>query len=201
MKKQYEKLKDFFLFLSAFVPMFILIFVKLVVDMMNNNLHFNVLNTLNFVTLILLIGLGIFGLIWNIHSKEGTKEITIIAKSNITDQHFLGYFSLFVLFALQLDLSLVSGYCTFVLIMIFIGIVYIKNSLFYINPLLNILGYNFYDITYTIEGESQHKQTKMFYKGDLKEGKPYYINIKNDNFTFIDKQVHKRRKKVHSNSK
>ena len=196
MKKNIEKFKDFFLFLSAFVPMFVLIFVKLVVDMMNNNLTFNVLNTLNFVTLILLIALGIFGLIWNIHSKEGTKEITIITKSNITDQHFLGYFSLFVLFALQLDLSLVSGYCVFVLIIIFIGIVYIKNALFYINPLLNILGYNFYDITYTVEGNSEKRQTKMFYKGELKEGKPYYINIKNDNFTFIDKQVYKRKKKA-----
>ncbi len=165
MKRQNENLKDFFLFLSAFVPMFVLIFVRLIVDMMNHNLSFNVLNTLNFVTLILLIALGIFGLIWNIRSKEGTKEITIISRSNITDQHFLGYFSLFVLFALQLDLSLVSGYCTFVLIIIFIGIVYIKNSLFYINPLLNILGYNFYDITYTLEGEKEKRQTKMFYKG------------------------------------
>lgn len=195
MKRHINHLKDFFLFLSAFVPMFVLIFVKLVVDMLNHNLSFNVLNTLNFITLLLLIGFGIFGLIWNIKSKEGTKEITIVKLSNITDQHFLGYFSLFVLFALQLDLSLVSGYCTFVLIMIFIGIVYIKNSLFYINPLLNILGYNFYDITYTIEGKSAQGQTKMFYKGELKEGKPYYINIKNDNFTFIDKQVHKRKKK------
>lgn len=195
MKHQKENFKDFFLFLSAFVPMFVLIYVKLVVDMLNRNLTFNVLNTINFVTLILLVGLGIFGLIWNIHSKEGTKEITIIKLTNITDQHFLGYFSLFVLFALQLDLSLVSGYCTFVLIMIFIGIVYIKNCLFYINPLLNILGYNFYDITYTVEGSTEKRQTKMFYKGTLKEGKPYYINIKNDNFTFIDKQVHKRRKK------
>lgn len=195
MKRNIEILKDFFLFLSAFVPMFVLIFVKLVVDMMNHNLSFNVLNTLNFVTLLLLIGWGIFGLIWNIKSKEGTREINIVKLTNITDQHFLGYFSLFVLFALQLDLSLVSGYCTFILIMIFIGIVYIKNSLFYINPLLNILGYNFYDITYTLEDGKEKRQTKMFYKGELKEGTPYYINIKNDNFTFIDKQVHKRKRK------
>lgn len=194
MKRQNENLKDFFLFLSAFVPMFILIFLKLVIDMMNHNLTFNVLNTLNFITLILLIVLGICGLVWNIYSKEGTREITIIECKNITDQHFLGYFSLFVLFALQLDLSLVSGYCTFILIMIFIGIVYIKNSLFYINPLLNILGFNFYDITYTLEGEKEKRQTKMFFKGKLKEGKPYYVNIKNDNFTFIDKQVYKKKK-------
>ena len=183
-----EELKDLFLFLSAFVPMFVLIFVKLVVDMLNDNLHFNVLNTLNFITLILLIASGIGGLCWNIHSKSKTKEIVIITKQNITDQHFFGYFSLFVLFALQLDLSLVSGYCTFVLIMIFIGIVYIKNSLFYINPLLNILGYNFYDITYCHAGEKTEHEAKMFFKGELKEQSTYYINSKNQNFNFIDKR-------------
>ena len=68
-----EKLKDLSLFLSAFVPMFVLIFVKLVVDMINHNLHFNVLNTINFVTLILLIGCGIGGLWWNISAKKKTK--------------------------------------------------------------------------------------------------------------------------------
>lgn len=183
-----EKLKDLSLFLSAFVPMFVLIFVKLVVDMLNHNLYFNVLNSLNFSTLILLIGAGIGGLCWNIKSKNRTKQIVIISKQNITDQHFFGYFSLFVLFALQLDLSLVSGYCTFVLIMIFIGIVYIKNSLFYINPLLNILGYNFYDITYTLAGDKTEHEAKMFFKGELKENATYYINAKNQNFNFIDKR-------------
>ena len=183
-----EKLKDLSLFLSAFVPMFVLIFVKLVVDMLNNNLHFNVLNSLNFVTLIILIISGIVGLWWNIKAKKRTKEIVIVEKTNITDQHFFGYFSLFVLFAIQLDLSLVSGYCTFVLIMIFIGIVYIKNSLFYINPLLNLLGYNFYDITYTHSGEKAKHQAKMFFKGELKENSTYYINAKNQNFNFIDKR-------------
>lgn len=183
-----ERLKDLSLFLSAFVPMFVLIFVKLVIDMLNNNLSFNILNTLNFITLLLLIAFGIGGLCWNIKDKEHTKEIVILSRENITDQHFLGYFSLFVLFALQLDLSLVSGYCVFIVIMILIGIVYIKNSLFYINPLLNILGYNFYDITYHYVDDKEHHEAKMFYKGDLTVNKSYYVNIKNQNFTFIEKR-------------
>ena len=179
-------LKNILLFLSAFVPMFILILIKLVVDIINNNLSFNVLNTLNLSTLIILILTGIVGLLWNISDKKQTREIKLISAQNITDKHFFGYFSLFVLFALQLDLSLVSGYCTFILIMIFIAIVYMKNSLYYINPLLNILGYNFYDVTFSFTNEEKKYNAKIFYKGLLAENKIYYANIKNQNFTFID---------------
>ena len=186
MDKFKKLLKDFSLFLSAFVPMFVLILVKLVIDMLNNNLSFNVLNSLNFSTLLLLIASGIGGLIWNIKSNGSRHEIEIIERENITDKHFLGYFSLFVLFALQFDLSLVSGYCIFVLIMIFIGIVYIKNSLYYINPLLNILGYNFYDVKYTIVGNEQIREAKIFHKGNLEANSRHFVNIKNDNFTFIN---------------
>ena len=41
-----------------------------------------------------------------------------------------------------------------------IGIVYVKNKLFYINPFLNILGFNFYDITFKTIG----KNTKEYQK-------------------------------------
>lgn len=180
-------LKNLLLFISAFVPMYILVFVKLVVEIINDNLTFNVLNTLNFVTLLLLIASGIGGLVWNVKfSTDQTVEIQIQTRANITDKHFLGYFSLFVFFAIPMDLSLVSAYCVYVLVLVMIGFVYINNSLYYINPLLNILGYNFYDVEY-IECESgQKKSAKIFYKGDLKvEGKNCKVKVKNENFCFI----------------
>ena len=182
-----KHIKNLLLFLSAFVPMFVLILIKVLVDIINNNLTFNVLNTLNVCTLLFLIVAGVGGLYWSTHEKEVAKRIHITSAQNITDKHFFGYFSLFVLFALQLELSLISGYCTFILIMLFIAIVYIKNSLYYINPLLNILGYNFYDVTYTLEGESEQRHAKIFSKGILQENRSYRANIQNQNFTFIDK--------------
>lgn len=182
-------LKDLFLYLSAFVPMYILIALRLIIDLINDNLSFNVLNSVNLVTLVLLTVLGIVGLIVNIHhSKDVSKEIIILKKKNITDRHFLGYFSLFVLFALQLELSYVSDYCLFIVITIFIGIVYIKNSLYYINPLLNILGYNFYDIVYLEVGSQKEAEGKIFYKGNLAVNKSYLVKFKNDNFAFVDKK-------------
>lgn len=183
-------LKNLLLYISAFVPMYVLILIKLLAELFNGNLSFNVLNTLNLITLILLILLGIWGLVWNVFlNNEKSIEIEIISKKNITDQHFLGYFSLFVFFAIPLDLSYVSGYLIYVVILILIGIVYINNGLYYINPLLNILGYNFYDITYIEIGKSQERHAKIFYKGNLIiENKSYWVKLKNTNFSFIDRR-------------
>lgn len=181
--------KNLLLYISAFVPMYFLVFVKLIVEIANSNLSFNVLNTINFVTLLLLLVSGCFGLWWNIWSSEGEcMEIEIVSRKNTTDQHFFGYFSLFVFFAIPLDLSLVSAYCVYVLVLIFIGVVYMNNSLYYINPLLNLLGYNFYDVEYRVVGENEVKSSKMFYKGDLKsEMKSCKIKIKNEHLCFIEK--------------
>ena len=180
--------KNLLLYLSAFMPMYVLVFVKLVVEIINNNLSFNVLNTINFATLLLLIIGGVIGLLWNVkYNNEKSNEIIILKSENITDKHFLGYFSLFVFFAIPLDLSLVSAYCVYVLVLIFIGIVYINNSLYYINPLLNILGYNFYDIEYRDVDSGEIKHGKIFFKGEPELGKPYFAKVKNKHFCFIDK--------------
>lgn len=182
--------KNLFLFLSAFVPMYFLVFVKLIVEIINQNLTFNILNTLNLVTLLLLIGFGIFGLVWNINlSSDKEIGVQIISAKNITDQHFFGYFSLFVFFAIPLDLSRVSAYCVYVFVLVMIGIVYINNSLYYINPLLNLLGFNFYDVQYLQEGNSSPQNVKLFYRGNLKLGEMCQIKIKNQHFCFVDKNA------------
>ena len=181
---------DLLLYISAFVPMYFLIFIKLIVEIINNNLSFNVLNTINFVTLLSLILLGFFGLYYNVYkSKDETIEIMVLNSQNITDQHFLGYFSLFVFFALPLDLSLVSVFCVYVSVLILIGIVYISNSLYYINPLLNILGYKFYAIDYKVKGQEEVRKAKIFYKGKMMPiNSSCFVKIKNDNFVFVDRR-------------
>lgn len=183
-----QTLKNIMLFLSAFIPMYFLIWVKLVMELINDNLHFNVLNTIVFVALIVVIALGLLGLKLEIfNQKEKSQKVIIMEWNNITDRHFLGYFSLFVLFAITFDLSKVSMVVVFVLILCMIGVVYVKNKLFYINPFLNILGFNFYKISYKIENDEQVLQTHIFYRGNLKENKLYWVKIKDENFSFVDK--------------
>ena len=45
------------------------------------------------------------------------EEIRVLSKKNLTDQHFLNYFSLFVLLALTFDLSKICFVCVFVVIL------------------------------------------------------------------------------------
>lgn len=183
-----QTLKNIMLFLSAFIPMYFLIWVKLVMELINDNLHFNVLNIIVFVALIVVIALGLLGLKLEIfNQKEKSQKVIIMEWNNITDRHFLGYFSLFVLFAITFDLSKVSMVVVFVLILCMIGVVYVKNKLFYINPFLNILGFNFYKISYKVENDEQVLQTHIFYRGNLKENKFYWVKIKDENFSFVDK--------------
>lgn len=187
-------LKNLTLYISAFMPMYFLVLIKLVVELANANLTFNVLNSINLATLLLLSGASVWGLLWNIKfNKDVAKEVTILSKQNITDRHFLGYFSLFVLFAIPLDLSYVSIFCVYIATLVMIGVVYMHNSLYYINPFLNILGYSFYDIEYVEVGCSQKRHAKIFYKGELKiENTTYFVKLKNENFSFVDEPKKKK---------
>lgn len=180
-------MKNILLYLSAFIPMYVLLILKQCVEMIMGNIKPNALNFVVIGVLVVIIFLGVMGLFLEIKNKN-TKSfpIIVISKTNTTDEHFLGYFSLFVLFAISFDLSKLSMIIIFVFIIFMIGLVYVKNKLFYINPFLNILGFNFYDITYKINGKGKELSTKIFFKGDLKLNKIYCVKIKDENFSFLD---------------
>ena len=179
-------MKKVVLYISAFVPMYILFLLNLIMELVNKNLSFNITNSCVLIGLIVLTLIGTVGLMIIINNKKiEYEEIKIVSKKNLTDQHFLNYFSLFVLLALAFDLSKISFVSVFVVILIFIGIVYIKNNIFYINPLLNIMGYSFYDITYIVSG-GEEKETRIFYKGKIDLNKYHYeICVFNRNLNFL----------------
>lgn len=178
------------LFVSAFVPMYALFLLNLVIELINNNLSFNVTNTLVLSALIVLILVGIIGLMVIINSKPlDCLGIKVVTKKNLTDQHFLNYFSLFVLLALTFDLSKICFIFVLIATLVFIGVVYIKNNIFYVNPLLNILGYSFYDITY-VDGRGVCGEARIFFKGELVVGEENYDMVKcKRNLIFLKKVI------------
>ena len=183
-------MKNILLYLSAFIPMYVLIIIKQSIEVLIGNIKINWLNILVLSLLVLVIILGLLGLNLEIrHRNQTTSKIKIIDKQNTTDQHFLGYFSLFVLFAISFDLSKLSMLIIFICILIMVGIVYVKNKLFYINPFLNILGFNFYDITYIEEHSTTKQTTKIFFKGDLTLNEFYFVKIKDENFNFLNTKL------------
>ena len=180
--------KNLFLYFSAFIPLFVLLEVKLIVDIFNNNLTWNFLNIFNISLLSVMIILGTFGILWNtIWSREKIIEITVKSSTEITDKYFLQYFSLFVMFAIPLDISYFNEFFIYLLILIFIAIVYINCSLYYINPLLNILGFRFFDVIY-INKNGETLSTKIFCKHKISPQKNYCVKIKNEHFAFISKK-------------
>ena len=182
-------MKNILLYLSAFIPMYALVLIKQIIEMIVGNIKLNFLNIFVVSMLLIVIILGLLGLKFEIFTNyETVKEVVITEKTNTTDQHFLGYFSLFVLFAITFDLSKISMLVVFILIISMIAVVYVKNKLFYINPFLNILGFNFYEITYKTKNSDAKKTTKIFFKGDLLLNKKYIIKVKDENFTFLVKK-------------
>jgi len=162
-----QKLMNVCLYISSFVPLYLLVIIKTLIDILNDNLHFNITNTTLLVLMAVLSVSGVVGA--NMFVRYETKdeeEITVTTCTNTTDKHFLGYFSLFVLFALTFDLSMVSMSVVYIIILILIGIVYIRNNLYSINPLLNIMGYSCYEVHYRDKGGAEYT-SQMFYKGKL----------------------------------
>ena len=181
-------LKNLLLYFSAFIPLFFLLAVKLLVDILNNNLSWNFLNTFTFCLLCCFIALGTVGILSNtIFNRDKIINVTIVDAQDITDKYFLQYFSLFVMFAIPLDISYFNEFFIFLIILIFIGIVYINCSLYYINPLLNILGFRFFDTTY-IDDNGKKQKAKIFCQHKILSNNQYKVKIKNEHFAFISKQ-------------
>lgn len=184
-------MKFIFLYFSAFIPMYALLILQILVEIINSNLTFDVLNIIIIITFSLLIILGIVGLLWNLKwDKSKSTEIKIIQSTNITDQHFFNYISIFILFTLSFDISHMSMFITTVIILAIIGVVYIHNKIFYINPLLNILGFSFYEIVYITKDDNTQKTAKVFYYGhhNLKD-KWVKVKLTNTNFSFVDVKI------------
>ena len=178
-------MKNVLLYLSAFIPLYFLILVKEIFELTIGKEKFTWLSIVVLIMQVVFIFCGVLGLVLEVkNKKQKATDIILLSKNNITDRHFLGYFSLFVLFAITFDLSKLSMFVVFVIILIMIGVVYVKNKLFYINPFLNILGFNFYSIAYRLES-GEERQTHIFYRGELKVGKHYKVKIKDENFSFV----------------
>jgi len=183
-----KKLNRICLYLSSFSPLFLLIIFKEIIEIINKNWSLNFLNIFLLIIVFVLLNFGFWGLIINLIKlkKEKGKKVKVIYKSNTTDQHFLGYFSIFVLFAITFEIEMYSMAIIFFLVIVFIGIVYIRNDMYYINPLLNILGYSFYQIT---TQEDKEEKQNVYYKGALRVDGEYYLVNTYKNFLILKDKI------------
>jgi len=178
--------KKIFLYLSAFIPLYVLLIIKIAIQLINKNLHPNLLNTLMLALLCVFVGFGVIGLLLAFESGKKV-QIYVVSRKNITENHFLNYFSLFVLFALSFEIEYVAMSVVFLLILVMVGVVYVKNNLFYINPLLNIVGFSFYKVEYSVEGDGKIQTDIFLFYGNLVEKENHTAFVSPCNFNFIKK--------------
>ena len=76
-------MRKILLYLSAFIPLYFLVIIKILIDIILGNLHFNVLNTSTLIILSSAIFLGIKGIYYStIKNQTKITEIMIIEKTS-----------------------------------------------------------------------------------------------------------------------
>ena len=110
-----------------------------------------------------LILVGVFSFVKNYFFTKFEK-VKILSIRNITTQNFWPYFPIFVLFALAFELEFINMAVVYVLILIMLASVYIKNDMFYINPFLNIIGFSTFEVIFEKNGKEFTKKLYSFNK-------------------------------------
>lgn len=163
-----SKFTKFALALSCFLPLFLIFGIENLCaaigafknidnmsiwkELISQNCMFY-FNTVLFVIWLIVLIVGAFGIIrfrkTFLKSQKLSKETVIVTKAeNITSEYYFTYFSLFVISFFSVDPTQLKDVLIFAFIMLLIIWVYIANDMYFVNPVLNILRYKSFSITY-----------------------------------------------------
>lgn len=188
-------LKKLMFFLIAFNPMYLILITMSIIQIeTSENLKWNgfFIGFVIALSVVFLLTLIVAMIYVFKSSKKTTEKIEILSAKNVTDDFFLEYFSLFGLLALSFDISNPYTLIVLGLIMAMVGVVYIRNNLYYINPLFNLLGYKFMNITYkTIEGNTK-REANIFTRRQLEKEIGSIIEVENNEFDFSKEVIKKK---------
>ena len=163
----------------------------------NNNLvdliSFITYDTYNLTTLILVIIIFSLGVYFSyfickksssdnfIDSRCKGFEITINSSKNVTPDYYFTNYSLLVLTSISLPcLDSIFTLIIYLILFASIGLVYIKNNCFAINPLLSFLGYKAFQCEYSYTIFNSEKKFKAIFlaKGsDIQNGQKYSVGL------------------------
>ena len=193
-----EPLVHVVLYLSAFLPMLIVMWLKevliITIKVYSKWQTCGQLEWKNFLNLFLIIELCIiiivaFCLFLLIHSNRGMSTKTIIVRQakNKTAEYFLNYYSLFVLSLIGFSLIKIIDVISLCLLLIVLGIVYVRNGMYYLNPMVNILKRFIYEIEY-IEYEKTFSKI-IIAKEKIYDGDDITVYMSKYDFSLVKEKV------------
>ena len=184
-------MKKIIMYLSAFLPMFWLILIKDYATILKEAIdgeapYSNLLNIQLFIVLGIVALVTIITMILISRNKKLSKDLIVATKvTNRTAEYYLGYFSLFVLELFAFSFIDIVDIVVMSILLLLLGIVYVKNGLFFINPTLNIFRSFIFEVEYT---DGNKVRTKMLIcKEKIQQGDSLNIDISNYGFTLAQK--------------
>lgn len=192
-------IRKLIMYLSAFLPMFLIMWVKELLLCIQDILKkpaprpWGALwcNPYLIVEIIVfaLIGCSVFILIKR-NIKTATYKIILKTVKNRSAEYYLAYYSLFVLALIEFSLTDLIDLAVLTMLLIVLGIVYIKNDLYFINPTINIFQSYIYEVEYD---DNKTVLTKLIISPDkLYEGAEIDVDISEFEFTFLRRKNEER---------
>ena len=109
-----------------------------------------------------IVGIFRFGKSFLRAKKLSYEDIILTKAENITADYYFTYFSLFVISFFGVDPTVLEDVLILAFLMVLIILVYISNDMFFVNPVLNILGYKSFSITYYKSQTAKTAERKTF---------------------------------------
>lgn len=179
-------LRKIVLFISSYIPLYILMVLKNILERCTNkgrflNLGYKIKNIalfdeINDWAIVVLSVLTIFSLLYlknKIRNTYGEVYYKINKVSDETSNNYFNYISVYLLSCLGLSLNNIVDVFIFVFLMILVGYIYITNDMIYLNPTLNMMKYNVYSVELVAEATDTVVSSIVIAKRGIKikEGK------------------------------
>ena len=125
------------LFISAYTPLFVILLIK--------NFDYSQIIFWVIITLLILADVVLL-IIFKISKQWTNQEIKINDYTNRTSDA-LNYVIAYVIAFLAFNINLWQDIASLIILLIVTFVIYINSNLIFVNPLLNLLGYKFYEVT------------------------------------------------------
>lgn len=185
-------IRKLIMYVSAFLPMFVIMWVKEVLKIVRETLGkptvvagwkalYNPYLIAELVSIIV-VGASVFFLMQR-NNRLGVYTIIVKSVKNRSAEYYLAYYSLFILALIEFSLTDPIDLVVLVMLMAVLGIVYIKNDLYFMNPTINIFRSFIYEVEYETNDSTL---TKLIISPErIMEGNVVDIDISEFEFTFL----------------
>ena len=184
-------MKKIIMYLSAFLPMFWLILIKDYASILKDAIagktpYSDLLSVQLFIVLGVVLLITIITIILISGNKKLSNDLVVATKvTNRTAEYYLGYFSLFILELFAFSFTDIVDIIVMSALLLLLGIVYVKNGLFFINPTMNIFRSFILEVEFS---DGNNIRTKILIcREKIQQGDSLNVDISNYGFTLAQK--------------